>query len=120
MSGGSAGDEPVGGDALRLGSGSGQRYAEPGGAVDVVRVLEAALQGPGRPAVDWQPLDAEVVEEAERVSGGVGQGGVAAHGGQAQDVQVGRVERHHQREGVVGARVGVDDDLGQFRSACCP
>ena len=101
-----------GGLRSRLGLGGRYRHAQAAGAVEVVGEWELAGQrGFGAP-VHGHVWSAQKGHEVEGVSGGVLEAGVAADGGQGEDVELGGVEGGYEGDGVVGAGVCVDDVFG--------
>ena len=101
-----------GGLGSRRGPGGRNRYTEAAGAVEVVGEWEHTGQrGFGAP-VHGHVGSAQMGHEVEGVSGGVLEAGVAADGGQGEDVELGGVEGGYEGDGVVGAGVCVDDVFG--------
>ena len=86
-------------------------------AVDVFGRLQRAAQRPRRAGVDRRLAASDQFERFERVLGGQRERRVAADRGDRQEIELaGRAERHQESDGVVGRRIGVDDD--RTRHAC--
>ena len=92
---------------------------EPGLAVHVGRDVALADQRPRRAGGDRDVGAADVVEDADRVRGGLLERLVAGHGGHAEQIDLGAGERQQQRDRVVVAGIAVEDDVGHaLRIAC--
>ena len=61
-------------------------------------------------------IGVEQSEQAARVVGGRAKPGIAGDGGHELDAQLRRAQRQHDRERVVDARIGVDDDRARTRA----
>src|SRR5690606_1047350 len=95
------------------------RPVQTGLAVDVVAEGELTLQRPGGTLGDRYAGRARQGEHAQRVAGRVLDRAVAEAGGHREQVDRGRADREQDRDGVVVARVAVEDD-GDGQSALRP
>jgi len=85
-------------------------------AVKPVRIFMRARQRRRRALEDGDEGAADV-SGIERIARGLRQSDIARHGRQRADRNIGRRKRHHDRHGVVGGGVGVDEKgaHGRFR-----
>ncbi len=73
---------------------------------------EGAAHGALAAGIDGNILAARELDDLERIAGVLGQRDVAGHRDDAEDIEIGgRGERHEDGDGIVLARVGVDNDL---------
>src|SRR5690606_33317621 len=99
---------PVGGGADRFGE---HGVAQAGGSVHVPGADHRVEQGAGAAGGDRDVAQVQELAERQRVPGGHGQVGVAAHGGDGDDLQAGGAGGEGEGHGVVDAGVAVDEDL---------
>ena len=119
--GGRQADQIVGGsDAHDAGVGSRKTHRKPTPAMVVGRVLECSLERAACTAGHRHVPSAKVVQQSQRITGSVRQRRIAPDRRQAEDVESRRGERHHQRQGIVGAGVGIDDGLDGIHQQMSP
>ena len=106
---------------LGLQRGGGQANAESLRAVNVVRVGERAVRRPAGSYGDRHDAlpPAKMLDQPKGVAGGLLQCRIPADCRDALDEQVGRVHRHHDRQGVVGEGIGVNYDSAHTPGPWC-
>jgi hypothetical protein len=105
---------PLGGvDGERAARWRGQRdSAEPIPAVDIGRMDVVAHERPGAAGDHGNIVAAEKVQELQRIPGRARKRNVPRHGDDGEDVELGRGACEEERERIVEAGIGVDDDAG--------
>src|SRR5262249_37764382 len=89
---------------------------EPRLAVDVADEMPASDERALRPCRDGDRFVAKVVEDPDRVSGGLGERLVSRDGRDPEQFDLRAPEREHERDRVVVSGVAVDDDPGHAAS----
>ena len=84
---------------------------EAGAAVDVFRGDQRAQQGGGGAGIDRDFCAASQFQCFARVLRGELQRHIASHGGDGEHFQFRRCQRGEESDGIIGRRVGVEDDF---------
>ena len=89
----------------------GRAAPDPARSVDLLGGFEVATQRAGTPPRHGHVGSIEQFEDRERVVGGVPDGGVAGDGAHADDLDPVARERDRERNGIVAAWIGIEEDF---------